>query len=280
MFMRAFISALFLLALALPSRALNHLFIYPLDEFASAPDRDHIRIGYAHTDTSYLDDGNGLNFLGGKTFGRHFHAWGSGYADRYFRSAVVNDNGEERRLTASALDSFLSAGIGAHAEPIDRLQLYARAGYSFYNMRFASDNLSGVNSVDSQTLDGYALLLGGSVFATPDLVLSANMNRSTMNENEDHRFFAINRFHAEASYRILKDLKASAGILIGELRSFDDQRDRRNRTAATRWMTPHARLEYRFSEPAAAYVEASRTVFEGDNDAQVGFTGGVRFFLR
>ena len=278
MFMRAFISALFLLAFALPSLALNHLFIYPLDEFAATPDRDHIRIGYAHTDeTSFLPNGNGLNFLGGKTIGRHLHAWGSGYANRYFRSAVVHYNGEELRLSGTARYSSLSAGVGAHAEPIDRLQLYARAGYSFHNTRYASDNLSGGKTVNSQTLDGYALLLGGSVFATPDLVLSANMNRSTFNEDEYQTSFAINRFHVEMSYRILKDLKASAGILMGELRSFNDRRDR---TSATHWTTPHARLEYRFSDPAAAYVEASRLNFEGEGDSTVGFAGGVRFFLR
>lgn len=271
MFMRAFISALFLLALALPSRALNHLFIYPLDEFASAPDRDHLRIGYAHmNETSDFDDSSGLNFMGGKTFGRHLHAWGSGYTNRSFESYVVDYNGGETRSISTQFYSFLSAGIGAFAEPINRLQLYARAGYSFCYIRAAGNSLlSGYKriNVNSTVSDGYALLLGGSVFATPDLVLSANVSRSAFNENEYLPFFAINRFHAEASYRILKDLKASAGILMSELQNAN-------------WTTPHARLEYRFSEPAAAYVEASQINFEGDYDSQVGFTGGVRFFLR
>ena len=279
MFMRAFISALFLLAFALPSRALNHLFIYPLDEFASAPDCDHIRVGYARMDeTNYSPNGSGLNFLGGKTVGRHLHAWGSGYANRYFRIAVVNYEGEERSLSASARYSSLSAGVGAHAEPIDRLHLYARAGYSFYNILYTSSySLSGESVDNSETLGGYSFLLGGSVFATPDLVLSANVNRSTFNENEYQPFFAVNRFHVEASYRIHKDLKASAGILMGELRSFNDRLDR---TAAAHWTAPHARLEYRFSDPVAAYVEASRLNIEGEGGSSVGFAGGVRFFLR
>ncbi len=236
------------LTLASPSKAQQQISRYVNAELSY----DHLYAGFFQSNVADEDapNGFGMEFVGSKSFGDHFHVWGNGG-----RNTVESTESDERWTS-----SIFNIGVGTQLDASEYASVFARVGFIFMD---ASADSFGVGG--SGYWDGYIASLGAMTFPISKLGLAASVERIEIDNETEYvlEFF----LGVSAQYRFTDKVAARAFIQRGISDEVSD------------YNVLGAMAELRFTNVLAAYASWTRLSPDDDAIDVRAFGAGLRFHL-